>query len=315
MNNLLSIIIPAYNEEATIEMAMDTIDKTMKNAGIPHELLFVNDGSRDATWDKIKQVSEMYSQVRGINFSRNFGKESAMFAGLAMAKGDCCVIIDCDLQHPPEKIVEMYRLWKQGYEIVEGVKTDRGKESMLHSFGAKCFYSLISKAVDIDMSAASDFKLMDRKVVDVLLSMRERNAFFRALSSWVGFKSTTIEFEVQERVAGQSKWSGKALAKYAISNITSFSSAPMQIVTLLGGIMLLVSLILGVIALVQKFMGVALGGFTTVIIIQLFVGSIIMISLGIIGYYLAKMYDEMKARPRYIISEVCGDKNDTKTIG
>lgn len=312
---MISVIIPAYNEEVMIERTVAAIDGILKNAAIPHELLFVNDGSRDATWDKIKQVSEMYSQVRGINFSRNFGKESAMFAGLAMAKGDCCVIIDCDLQHPPEKIVEMYRLWEQGYEIVEGVKTDRGKESMLHSFGAKCFYSLISKAVDIDMSAASDFKLMDRKVVDVLLSMRERNAFFRALSSWVGFKSTTIEFEVHERVAGQSKWSGKALAKYAISNITSFSSAPMQIVTILGGIMLLVSLILGVIALVQKFMGVALGGFTTVIIIQLFVGSIIMISLGIIGYYLAKMYDEMKARPRYIISEVCGDKNDTKAFG
>ena len=230
-----------------------------------------------------------------------------MFAGLSYAKGDCCVLIDCDLQHPPEKIVEMYGLWEQGYEVVEAVKADRGKESFLHRISAKCFYKLISKATNIDMSKASDFKLLDRKAVNALLLVKERNSFFRALSSWIGFKTTQIEFEVQERTVGKSKWSTWALVKYAISNITAFSAAPMQLVTVLGVVMLIASLVLGVEALYEKIIGVALDGFTTVILIQLFSGSIIMISLGIIGYYIAKIYEEIKKRPRYIVSEICGE--------
>lgn len=228
------------------------------------------------------------------------------------------MIIDCDLQHPPEKIVEMYRLWEQGYEIVEAVKTDRGKESAVHRLSAACFYRLISKATDIDMSRASDFKLLDRKAVNVLLNMKEKNAFFRALSSWIGFRTIQVEFEVQERTVGASKWSAWSLVRYAVSNITSFSSAPMQIVTILGMVMLFSSLVLGVTALYQKITGIALGGFTTVIIIQLFTGSIVMISLGIIGYYISKIYEEIKGRPRYIVSEICGkeEKNgkDTEVI-
>ena len=168
------------------------------------------------------------------------------------------------------------------------------------------------------MSRASDFKLLDLKAVNVLLNMKEKNAFFRALSSWVGFKTTEVPFEVQEREAGESKWSVKALTRYAISSITSFSAAPMQIVTFLGVVMLIVSVVLGAIALGQKISGVALGGFTTVIIIQLFTGSIIMISLGIIGYYIAKIYDEVKGRPRFIIASTCGKTqsgNNGKTAG
>ena len=148
-------------------------------------------------------------------------------AGLEQAKGECCVIIDCDLQHPPQKIVEMYRLWEAGYEVIEGVKSSRGKGSRLHAWTAKSFYRLISAAVGFDMSSASDFKLLDRKVVDSLLEMPERNAFFRALSSWVGFKATSVSFEVQDREAGESKGSTRALVKYALSNISSFSTAPM----------------------------------------------------------------------------------------
>lgn len=226
-----------------------------------------------------------------------------MFAGLAEAKGDCVVVIDCDLQHPPEKIVEMYHLWEQGYEIVEGVKASRGKESGLHALAAKCFYRLISEATKIDMSRASDFKLLDRKAVNVLLNMPEKNAFFRALSSWVGFKSIQIEYDVREREAGESKWSTKSLIQYALTNISSFTSVPMQIVTLLGIIMFVVTATIAIISLVQKLCGVALSGFTTVIILQCFIGSVVMISLGIIGFYIAKIYEEVKGRPRYIISE------------
>ena len=229
-----------------------------------------------------------------------------MFAGLEAAQGDCVAILDCDLQHPPEKLVEMYRLWEQGFEVVEGIKVDRGAESGMHRFAAKSFYGLISRATGLDMADSSDFKLLDRKVVDALNAMPERNVFFRALSFWVGFKRTTVRYRVRERTAGESKWSTRALIKYAINNIGSFSSAPLQIITSLGVLMLVIAVIFGVVALVQKIMGTALGGFTTVILLLLFASSLIMISLGIIGYYIARIYEELKGRPRFIVSEICG---------
>lgn len=312
MGNLLSVIIPAYNEELMIKKAATVIGAILEQESIPYELIFVNDGSKDATWEKIKEVQAENSIVKGIHFSRNFGKESAMFAGLSYAEGDCCVLIDCDLQHPPELIPKMYRLWMDGYEIVEAVKANRGKESFLHSMGADWFYRIISAASGIDMKRASDFKLLDRKAVMVLLNMKEKNVFFRALSSWIGFKTTQIEFHVQERMAGESKWSPWSLIKYAVSNISSFSTAPMQLVTILGCIMFVVSVVLSLNALYQKFTGVALGGFTTVILLQLFTGSIIMISLGVIGYYIAKIYEEVKGRPRFIVAETCGDSKEQK---
>ncbi len=307
---MLSVVIPAYNEEAMIEKASYVIGGILEKNEISHELIFVDDGSKDDTWERISKVSNSISTVRGLHFSRNFGKEAAIIAGLTESKGDCCVVIDCDLQHPPEKIVEMYHLWEQGYEVIEGQKSSRGSEGKFHSFAAKTFYALISSATGIDMANASDFKLLDRKAVDVLINIRERNAFFRALSSWIGFKTAVVEFEVQEREAGESKWSALSLTKYAINNISSFSTAPMQIVTILGTIMFAVSLILGAISLVQKICGQALEGFTTIILIQLFSSSVVMISLGIIGYYIAKIYEEIKGRPKYIISKTCGGKND-----
>lgn len=307
MGKLLSVVIPAYNEEGMIEKTVETIGDILTNSGISYELLFVNDGSKDSTWKKIGKAAAVDPQVKGICFSRNFGKEAAMFAGMYYSKGDCCVIIDCDLQHPPEKIVEMYHLWEEGYEVIEAVKKDRGKEGRFRSFAAKCFYDIISRITDIDMSRASDFKLMDRKAVTVLLNMREKNAFFRALSSWIGFKTTKIEFNVQERTVGESKWSTVELIRYAISNVSAFSTAPMQIVTFLGILMLSASVILGCGALYDKMAGIAPEGFTTVIIIELFIGSVIMISLGIIGYYISKIYEEVKDRPRYIVSDILGD--------
>lgn len=303
---MLSVILPSYNEEKMIAKATARMAEILQPEKIDYELLFIDDGSRDGTWAQINEAAEKDSHVVGVHFSRNFGKEAAMFAGLEQAKGDCCVVIDCDLQHPPEKIVEMYRLWEQGYEVVEGIKEDRGEESGLHKFAANSFYGLISKATGMDMSSSSDFKLLDRKVVDTLNSLPERNVFFRALSFWVGYKKTSVSYCVQERTEGVSKWSTKSLIKYALTNISSFSSAPLHIVTVLGFIMLAVAFVLGIIALVQKISGVALGGFTTVILLLLFSASIIMISLGIIGYYIARIYDEIKGRPRYIISRICG---------
>ena len=307
---MLSVIIPAYNEEAMIEKSASVISKILLDATIDCELIFVDDGSKDKTWQKITVASSMNSVIRGVHFSRNFGKEAAIMAGLTESKGECCVVIDCDLQHPPEKIVEMYHLWEQGFEIIEGQKSSRGTEGKLHTLAAKIFYSVISVSTGFDMANASDFKLLDRKAVNVIINMHEKNAFFRALSSWIGFNTTFVEFDVQDREVGESKWSTFSLIKYALSNISSFSTAPMQIVTVLGVIMLVISIVLGVIALVQKIYGQALEGFTTVILIQLFSSSIIMISLGIIGYYIARIYEEIKGRPRYVISEICGGNSN-----
>ncbi|MEE3438319.1 MAG: glycosyltransferase family 2 protein [Lachnospiraceae bacterium] len=300
---MLSVIRPAYNEEESIGAAAAAISGILEKAEIPYELVFVNDGSTDGTWRKIENEAAQRPFIRGLRFSRNFGKEAAIYAGLAAAKGECCAVIDADLQHPPEKLVEMYRLWEDGYEVVEGVKASRGEEPAAYGAFAKLFYRVISAASGIDLYNASDFKLLDRKVVAILLSMQERNAFFRALSSWVGFRSVTVSYDVQERKAGTSKWSAVSLVKYALTNISSFSAAPLQLVTVFGVLMFAVSLVLSVIALYQKITGVALGGFTTIILLQSFTGSIIMISLGIIGFYLARIYEEIKGRPRYIIAE------------
>ena len=305
----LSVVLPAYNEEESVPLAADVIGDLLTQAGIDHELIFVNDGSRDHTWRAIQEAAARRPQVRGIRFSRNFGKEAAIFAGLAQAKGDCCVVLDCDLQHPPEKILEMYRLWQQGWQVVEGVKISRGKESPLHTLAAKTFYRFLSGATRIDMSHASDFKLLDRRAVDVLVAMREKNAFFRALSSWIGFDTAQVEFEVQPRAAGESKWSLRSLTRYAVTNLAAFSTAPLQIVTILGVLVFLCSLVLGCWSLWQKINGQALEGFTTVILLLLLIGSALMVCLGILGYYIAKIYEEIKDRPRYILADDCGGKN------
>lgn len=302
---LLSVVLPSYNEEASVPRAARTVSELLTRAGIRHELVFVDDGSRDGTWAAIQGQSAAIPQVRGVRFSRNFGKEAAIFAGLAQARGDCTVVMDCDLQHPPEKVVEMYRLWQKGFQVVEGIKVSRGRENPLHTLAAKTFYSAISGAMGIDMSRASDFKLLDRRAVDTLLAMREKNAFFRALSSWIGFETAQVEFEVQPRVAGESKWSIRSLVRYAVTNIAAFSAAPLQLVTLLGVVVFICSVVLGMWSLWQKFTGRALEGFTTVILLQLLIGSILMVCLGIIGYYMGKIYEELKDRPRYILAEQC----------
>ena len=309
---MLSVILPSYNEEKMIPVATARMAKVLGGAGIDYELLFVDDGSKDKTWSEIQRCAETDPHVVGVHFSRNFGKESAMFAGLETAKGDCAVVIDCDLQHPPEKIIEMYRLWEEGYEVVEGIKDDRGEESGFHKFAANSFYGIISKATGMDMASSSDFKLLDRKVIDTLNALPERAVFFRALSFWVGFKKAEVRYRVQERTEGESKWSTKSLVKYAITNIASFSSAPLHIVTVMGVVTLAIAVVFGVISLVQKIAGTAQPGFTTVILLLLIIGSFLMISLGVIGYYLARIYDEVKGRPRYIISRICGREGEEK---
>ena len=308
---MLSVVIPAFNEQEMVPAAAGQIDGILSRAGIPHELIFIDDGSRDATWAEIRAESEHRDTVRGVHFSRNFRKEAAIFAGLQAADGDCVAVIDCDLQHPPEKLVEMYRLWEQGGEVVEGVKTDRGEESLAHRVAAKTFYRLISEATHIDMTRASDFKLLDRKAVNVLLSMREKRAFFRALSSWIGFRTAEVPYEVRERAAGESKWSTWLLIKYALSNITAFTSLPLHLITGCGAASFLAALIVGIVSIVRLAMGRVVTGLTGAVILLLFLSGLIMVGLGIIGYYLGNIYMEIQDRPRFIVSETCGVRKKT----
>lgn len=303
---MLSIVLPVYNEEQNIERAYQAIKEVLAPKEIDFELVFVNDGSKDNSFEIIRKLATEVRDARivGVSFSRNFGKEAAIFSGLSHATGDVCAVMDCDLQHPPETLLEMYELWQQGFEIIEGVKRSRGKENIFYKGFSKLFYALISKAAGIEMYRSSDFKMMDRKVVEEYIKLSERNIFFRALSSWLGFKSAVVEFDVKERQAGVTKWSVRSLVKYAIGSITSFTTAPMQLITMTGFVFFFFSVIVGIHSFIKWATGHALEGFTTVILLLLITGSLIMMSLGIIGYYLAKIYEEIKARPRSIVEEI-----------
>jgi len=302
---LLSIILPAFNEEENIGYAITTLNQVLEKEKIDFEVIFVDDGSKDLTFAKIREQSDaspIPDRIRGYRLSRNFGKEAAMWAGLNQVKGDCCVVMDCDLQHPPEAIPQMFGLWEEGFEVVEGIKV-RGKESLLYKLFSGIFYRLISSLSGFDMKSSSDFKLLDKRVIDELLSLNERNAFFRGLSFWVGFRSTKIEYQVGVRKHSMSKWNFAGLFKYGLNNIVGFTTAPLQIVTFIGVLLTIASIILGIQTLVNFLMGHSLAGFPTVILLLLLIGGGLMISLGIIGLYIAKIYDEVKGRPRYIISE------------
>ncbi len=305
MEKLLSVVIPAYNEEAMVESAAARVAAVLRAAGIRHELIFVDDGSRDDTWTAILRARERDENVRGVSFSRNFGKDRAVFAGLSRAKGDCVAVMDCDLQHPPEKLPEMYALWEQGYEMVEGVKRDRGEESGFHRLCAGTFYAVISKLAKLDMKRSSDFKLMDRKAVDTLLALPEEDVFFRGLTAFIGYRRTEVEFDVAERAAGQSKWSFKSLARYAISSVTAFSAAPMQLATVFG-------VLFGILAVAAGILYAVLGRDPSGWLVFFGCAGVLgvaclLLCLGVMGYYLGRVFRQSLGRPRYIISRECGE--------
>ncbi|MCD8094755.1 MAG: glycosyltransferase family 2 protein [Ruminococcus sp.] len=309
---MLSVIIPAFNEQDNAPAAASAISRTLDSYNIDYELIFINDGSTDRTWLRLTQLAASDEKIKAICLSRNFGKEAAIFAGLEAVNGEVCAVMDCDLQHPPKTLVEMYRIWENSdVDIVEAKKRSRGEEKKSYGFFARLFYKLINKVSGLDMSDSSDFKLMDKRAVDALLRMPERLTFFRAMSSWVGFKTECVYFDVEQRNSGESKFKFKGLVKYAVTSITSFTSAPMQIVTAAGAVTFIIAVIMTLDTLYNKLWGGSAEGFPTVILLQLFTSAIIMLSLGIIGYYIAKIYEEIKQRPRYIVSERLNlDKND-----
>ncbi|MDF2485566.1 MAG: hypothetical protein K0R46_1734 [Herbinix sp.] len=299
----LSIVIPVYQEGSHIRKSIEVIEGVLITNQIPYEFVLVDDGSRDNTWSELKNMAEHNENINALRLSRNFGKESALCAGLEFAQGDMILVMDSDLQHPPSLIPEMVKAWiEEGYDVVEGIKSARGRENVLYKLCAKVFYYIIYKTADINLGQASDYKLMDRKVLEAWKEMPERATFFRGMSAWLGFDRKQISFEVADRASGKTKWSILRLMRLAVNAITSYTSVPLHCITVLGILMFIGAIILGIQTLYMYFSHKAMNGFTTVILLQLIVGSSIMISLGMIGIYLTKIYKEVKSRPRYLVS-------------
>ena len=302
----ISLVVPCFNEQDNIGPFYDAILEVFGDIPATFELMFVDDGSSDSTFERIQALHEKDDRVKCISFSRNFGKEAALFAGIRGVTGDCTVVLDADLQHPPVLIKEMYKLWKEGYEVVEGIKQSRGKESAIHGLFTRLFYRMISHAVKIDMANSSDYKLLDRKVTEELSKLKERNTFFRALSFWVGFKKTSVYYQVADRASGRSKWSTRSLMKYAMNNVICFSYMPLHIISIVGIIFVLLAFGIGIDAIISYFRNNAASGFPTIVFLLLIGFGGCLISLGIIGVYIAQIYDEVKKRPQYIVGRRIG---------
>jgi dolichol-phosphate mannosyltransferase len=298
---MISVVIPIYNEAKRLYSNIYEIINNISN--FDYELLLIDDGSKDESWNIIKNLSNDNKRVKAVRFSRNFGKEAAIFAGLNNAKGDAVIIMDSDLQHPPKYIFEMVKKWEEGYKIVECKKIKRGKENFLNRFCAGFFYSILNYLSGYDLANACDYKLLDKKVVNDLTTLKEGQTFFRGLVEWVGYEKFELYIDVPGRVGDKSKYCLFSLTKLGLTAITSFSSSLLYLTLILGLIFFVGALILGIQTIINKFIGNAQSGFTTVILLLLITGGAILLCLGIIGIYIAKIYDEVKRRPRYIISE------------
>ncbi len=304
---MLSVVLPARNEAQSLDRVLEQLAASLKPCNVSYELVVVDDGSRDGTFEKIASLRAKHPTLKGIRFSRNFGKEAAILAGLRAAKGSAMVTMDADLQHPPELIPEMLNKWREGARVVHAIKQERPCDNFITRWRAAFFNGLLTRLGGINMRDASDFKLLDRAVVDVIvLRLLERNRFYRGLAGWVGFNQVSIPFAVNARNAGESKGSWASLLDLASSALVSFSSAPLRIITLLGFITLVFGSVVSADALWSWWRGHSVSGFATIILTLLMLGSFIMISLGIIGEYIAKIYEELKARPPYIVESICG---------
>lgn len=311
MSNILdlSIVIPLHQEGETLPVILQEVTKYLNAGEESYEIILVDDGSPDETWQIITTESLQYPTLSAIQLSRNFGKEAAICAGLERSLGRAVIVMDGDMQHPPSMIPEMIRLWKEtGAAIVEGIKVNRGNESVASKLRAKMFYTILSRFSGFNFEGASDFKLIDRKALQAWLQMKERNIFFRGMSAWLGFKRVQVPFSVVDRDHGQSHWSFFRLFRLAVTGITSFTTFPLHLITLAGVGFAIFSVILGIQTLYNKFVGLAVSGFTTVIILLLMIGSIMMVGMGIVGEYIARIYEEVKGRPRYLISQTIEKK-------
>lgn len=301
MSPELSIVVPAYNEAPGIAHLVAQLNRIVEPMAVSYEILIVNDGSRDNTAEVLHAVSQKDPRVVPVNLARNFGKESAMAAGLSEARGNAIVFIDADLQHPPELIPEMVRLWREGADVVNAVKRTRAEEPAMYRKAAALFNKVMTHAVGQNMEGASDYKLIDRQVAQVLLDCPERKRFFRGLVNWVGFQVRDLEFDVQLRETGTTKWSTMSLIRYSINNVLIFSSLPLRLVGYIGFIVATLGFLLLAQTMYRYFENTAAIGFTTVIAVQIMLGGMILLALGVIAVYLSNIYDEQKARPIFII--------------
>lgn len=306
----INVIIPVYNEESALAFNFDKIYSELKQLREDVHYILVDDGSVDSTWAVVENISKNHVNVEGIKFARNYGKEAALMAGISQSKADRYITMDSDLQHPPKHIGPMMALMDESKaNIIEGVKNDRGVESFKYKVFAKSFYKLLHKMSNLDMDGSSDFKIMDSKVIDSITKMQETNIFFRGLVHWVGFKSEKYYFDVEDRLEGESSFSTFRLMRLAMDAVFSYTSKPLYITLIISLIFVVLGSILGIQTLINFMIGNAVSGFSTVIILILISSGLILFSLGIIGVYIARIYDEVKGRPQYILSEKTAFKN------
>ena len=309
----LSIVVPCYNEEKVINVFYERIIKVINQfeKKYDYEIVFIDDGSKDNTFQELKKLRNKNQNIKIISFSRNFGKESGIYAGLSNSDGDLVVVIDADCQHPPETILEMIKYIEEGYDTVATRRTNRKGEPVFKSLLSGMFYKFINKFMEIKLEQnAQDFRMMKRSVVDAILSLDEYNRFSKGIFSWVGFNCKYIEVENEERAAGTSKWGIKSLFNYAIEGITSFTTAPLKLATFLGLIVFIVSLIFGIEIIIQTLiLGKDTPGYASIIVSVLFIGGVQLLCIGILSEYISKMYMEIKNRPKYIVREKIENKN------
>ncbi|MBQ6166134.1 MAG: glycosyltransferase family 2 protein [Muribaculaceae bacterium] len=307
----ISILIPCFNEEQSLPLLYPELVKLMdSNANYDWELLFVNDGSMDGTLDLLRGYCQQDSRVSYVSLSRNFGKEAAMLAGFDNVTGDCMVIIDADLQDPPELIPEMIKWWEQGYEDVYARRKSRGRESWLRKRLSMLFYRMLQQSSRFDvLQNVGDFRLLDRRCVNALKRMRESERYTKGMFSWIGFKKKEIEFDRGDRQAGKSAWSYRQLFSLAIDGITSFSSLPLRISTVAGFFISMLAFIYMMVVFIRALIwGNPVQGYPSLLVIMLFLGGIQLLSLGIIGEYIGRIYNETKNRPDYIVDERNNEK-------
>lgn len=309
----LSIVVPCYNEETVIEIFYNKLmEITAKISDkYDYEVIFVDDGSQDETFSKMKALREKNSKIKIISFSRNFGKEAGIHAGLSNSTGELTVVMDADMQHPPEMILEMLKYIEEGYDTVTTRRKNRKGEPIIKSFCARMFYKLINKFMEVKLEEGSqDFRMMKRNVVDAILSLNEYNRFSKGIFNWVGFKCKYIEIENVKRAAGKTKWSFSSLWKYAMEGITSFTTAPLKIATFIGMFVFIVSTIFAFTIVIQTLiMGKDVPGYASTIVSVLFMGAIQLLCIGILSEYISKMYMEIKNRPKYIIRDKIDNEN------
>lgn len=307
-----SIVVPMYNEEEVIEETYRRLKEIMEQTGEDYELLFINDGSRDRTKEIVGRLAGEDRHVRMLDFSRNFGHQIAITAGMDHAAGRAIVVIDADLQDPPAVILQMIEKWKQGYDVVYGKRLKRKGETLFKKVTAKYFYRLLHSMTNVDIPVdTGDFRLIDRKVADVLRGLKEKNRFVRGLVSWVGFRQTAVEYIREERWAGETKYPLKKMLRFAMDGITSFSHKPLRLATYLGFGLSGLSFVYLLVVLAQAiFTSTTQPGWASIVAINLFFNGIVLILLGIIGEYIGRIYDESKNRPLYILQEVKGREGE-----